>query len=99
VRRMAGRGNLRFPPRNLRLWMGLDRGLWLAREGAMKNQSLQHDAALAAARAIMDQLKDELPHERHVHVMHLLYYSFKSGLEKYESMASRREHRLRPSNN
>ncbi len=65
----------------------------------MKNHSLQHDTAIATMRAVMDQLKDELPYELRLTMMHLLYYSFLAGLERYEELVDRREHRLRPSKN
>ena len=65
----------------------------------MAYQSLQHDTAIATMRAVIDGLKDDLPYERRLRVMHLLYYSFKAGLEKYEEMVERRDRLLKPSRN
>jgi hypothetical protein len=60
----------------------------------MKNQSLQHDVAISTTHAIIDGLKDDLPFERRLEVMQLLYWSFKAGLEAYEERAERRDRRL-----
>ncbi len=65
----------------------------------MKNQSLIHDTAMASMQAVMDELKDDLPYERKLAVMYLIYYSFKAGLESYEQKAERRERRLHPGRN
>ena len=48
----------------------------------MGNQSLIHDVAYATMRAIMQQLKDDLSHDRHGPIVQLLYTSFKAALEK-----------------
>ncbi len=55
------------------------------------NQSLQHDAAMQAMREVMEQLKTDLPFERRLSVMQLLYFSFKAALERYEESVERRE--------
>ena len=60
------------------------------------NKSLQHDTAFAVTHSVMRQLKDDLPDERLVPVMNLLYWNFLAAIEKYEEMSERRERRLRP---
>ena len=54
------------------------------------NQSLQHDTAIAVTQSVIEQLKDDLPYERRLSVMGLLYWSFKGAIEKYEELVERR---------
>ena len=54
-------------------------------------KQLQHDTSIGAARAIMGELKDDIPGERRLPVMHLLYYSIRAALEKYEELVERRD--------
>ena len=54
----------------------------------MKNHSRQHDAAMATMRAVLKTIKDDLPYERRLSVMYLLYRSFRAGLESYEALAA-----------
>jgi hypothetical protein len=65
----------------------------------MANDSLIHDVAWAAAHSVVEVfasiLRDDERHDAFVEV----YERVKAAVERYESQAARRVHRLNPSSN
>ena len=60
-------------------------------------KQLQHDMAIVVVRAAMAELRDYLPYEQRLMVIHRLHCCVKAGFHKYETMAKHIEPRLLPS--
>ena len=65
----------------------------------MANQRLQHDAAIAIARACLDVVSRCIPPEMHKDAWESLYEVAKAGIEAYELHVDRMQQRLHPSRN
>jgi L-rhamnose mutarotase len=65
----------------------------------MANQRLQHDAAIAIAKACLDVIAPYIPPELHKQAWQSFYEVAKAGIEAYEIHVDRMQHRLHPSRN
>ena len=65
----------------------------------MSNQRLQHDAAVAIAKACLDVIAPSIHPELDKQVWQSFYEVAKAGIEAYEVQVDRMQHRLHPSRN
>jgi hypothetical protein len=65
----------------------------------VNNRRLQHDAAVAIAKACLDVVASCIHPSCHKDAWDEFYLIAKSGIEAYEIQADRMLHRLRPSRN